>query len=102
MATVNSITFDAASYDSGATVSASVNFTPDAPSVSPTTFTLTASLHDAAGNEVATNTAPFVVNVASPSADTLSVSDDGNHTWTVGAAAAQGDGSETSVCTTTA
>jgi len=102
MATVNSITFDQPAYTAGSMITAAVNYTPDAPTSTAQTFTMTATLSDAAGNAVATNTAPFVVNTVNANAETLAVSDDGSHTWVVGAAAAQADGSETSDCTTTA
>jgi hypothetical protein len=82
MATVNSLTFDEASYSTGQTITLTVDYTPDAPSVVPTTFTATASITDSSGAVVATNSAPFVVNVAQASGDTVSVTDTGDRTWT--------------------
>ena len=82
MASIDSLTFDQASYDQGATVTLTVAYTADSPSVVPTTFNATANITDSAGAVVATSSAPFVVNVAQPAGDTVSVTDDGNRTWT--------------------
>lgn len=81
MASVDSLTFDQPSYDTGATITLTVDYTPDAPSAVPTTFTATASITDSAGTVVATNSAPFVVNVAQSAGDTVSVTDEGSRTW---------------------
>ena len=82
MASIDSFTFDQASYDQGATVTATIGYTPDSPSVVPTTFNATANITDASGTVVATSSAPFVVNVAQAAGDTVSVTDDGSRTWT--------------------
>ena len=82
MASVDSLTFDQPSYNTGDVITLTVDFTPDSPSVVPTTFTATASITDAAGTVVATNAAPFVVNVAQPAGDVVSVTDTGSRTWT--------------------
>lgn len=92
MAAVNSITFDKPAYAPGDTVTATVDYTPDTPSVTSQTFTVTANVMDAAGAVVATNTAPFAVN-SSQAGDTVSLSDDGNHTWAEGATTVEADGS---------
>ena len=95
MASVNSITFDQASYDVGAMITATVNYSPDAVTTpAPQTFTLTANLTDDSGNVVATNTAPFTVQAPAGAAESLAVSDDGNRTWSaVADPGVQGDGS---------
>lgn len=92
MASVNTITFDQAAYNVGDTITATVDYTPDTPSVVPSTFTLTANVNDTSGNVVATNTADFVVNTPQPG-DTVSVSDSGNRTWAEGATTTEADAS---------
>ena len=82
MASVDSISFDQASYDQGATITVTVDYTPDSPSAVPTTFNATANITDSSGAVVASSSAPFVVNVAQPAGDTVSVTDDGSRTWT--------------------
>lgn len=101
MATINSIAFDQPDYAEGAVITATVNFTPDSPSVAPVTHTLTAEVKDAAGNVLATSSSPFVINVAQ-AGDTVSVSDDASHTWAEGSPAPQADGSVTVEFTTSA
>lgn len=81
MATVNSLTFDQPAYSTGQTITLTVAYSPDAPSVVPTTFTATASITDSAGTVVATNSAPFVVNVGQAAGDVVSVTDTGDRTW---------------------
>lgn len=80
MASIDTMTFDAAAYSPGATVTLTVGYTPDTPAVTPKTFTATASISDSGGNVLATSSAPFVVNENGPG-DTVGVSDDGSHTW---------------------
>lgn len=88
MASVDTFAFNAGTggvngtYDENDPIQVSIGYTPDSPSSVPTTFTLTANLTNAAGTQVATNSSPFVVNVAQPAGDVLSVSDTGNRTWT--------------------
>lgn len=92
MASVNTITFDQAAYNAGDAITATVDYTPDSPSVVPSTFTLTANVSDTAGNVVATSTGDFVVNTPQ-AGDTVSVSDTGSRTWTEGATSTEADGS---------
>jgi hypothetical protein len=92
MASVNSITFDQPAYTAGSTITCTVDYTPDTPSVVATTFTLTANVSDSGGNVVATNTGDFVVNTPQPG-DTVSVSDTGSRTWAEGATTVESDGS---------
>lgn len=92
MASVNSITFDKTAYAPGDTVTTTIGYTPDTPSVASQTFTVTANVMDASGAVVATNTAPFSVNTAQ-AGDTVSLSDDGSHTWAEGATTVEADGS---------
>jgi hypothetical protein len=84
VASIDTLTFDAAAYSPGDTVSLTVGYTPDSPSVVSQTFTATASIADAAGNVLATNAAPFVVNTTQASGDVVSVADDGGHAWVKG------------------
>jgi P pilus assembly chaperone PapD len=81
VASVNSLTFDQPAYSTGQTITLTVAYTPDAPAVVPTTFTATATITDSTGTVVATNDAPFVVNVAQASGDQVGVTDTGNRTW---------------------
>jgi hypothetical protein len=92
MASVNSITFDQASYLAGSTITATVDYTPDTPSVVATTFTLTANVSDSTGAVVATNTGDFVVNTPQ-AGDTVSVSDTGSRTWAEGSTTVESDSS---------
>jgi hypothetical protein len=82
MASVDSLTFDQPSYDQGAEITLTVAYTPDSPSAVPTTFNAIANITDSSGAVVASSSAPFVVNVAQPAGDTVSVTDDGSRTWT--------------------
>ena len=81
MASINSMVFDEAAYNPGDVVTLTVDYTPDTPSVVPTTFNATASITDSGGNVVASSSAPFVINEAQPSGDQVGVTDDDNHTW---------------------
>ncbi len=82
MASINSLTFDQPSYTPGELITLTVAYTPDSPSVVPTTFTATATISDSAGNPLGSASAPFVVNVSQPAGDTVAVTDDGGRTWT--------------------
>jgi hypothetical protein len=82
MATIDSMTFDQASYEVGQTITLTVAYTPDSPSVVPVTETATTQITDPAGNVLATSSADMVINELQPSGDTLSTTDTGNHTWT--------------------
>ena len=82
MASINSLTFDQPAYNPGALVTLDISYTPDNPSVVPTTFTATAVITDSTGTQVASSAAPFVVNVAQAAGDVVSVTDTDNHTWT--------------------
>lgn len=102
MATVNSIVFNAGSsgteavYSPGDPIAATVDWTPDSPSVSSAPFTLTAVVSDASGNPVATSApASFSVDTSVAAGDVASVSDSGGRTWTGGAVASDGSGGET-------
>lgn len=97
MASINSMTFDQAAYAQGATITLTVGYTPDAPGVTPTTFTATANVTDASGTVVGTSSAPFVVNIPAADGDTVSVTDTGERTW-----AEQSDNGSTAVFTATA
>ena len=81
MASISSMTFDETAYNPGDTITLTVDYVPDTPSVVPTTFNATAVITDSSGNQVASTSAPFVINVAQPSGDQVSVTDDDNHTW---------------------
>ena len=82
MASIDSIAFDQASYDQGATITVTVGYTPDSPSATPTTFNATATITDSSGAVVATSApAPFIVNVPAPAGDVVAVTDDGNRAW---------------------
>lgn len=82
MSSINSMTFDQASYNVGDTITLTVDYTPDVAGTVPTTFTATTTITDGSGNQTATDNANFVVNVAQPGGDTLTTSDTGNRTWT--------------------
>ena len=82
MASINSLTFDQAADNPGDLITLDISYTPDNPSVVPTTFNATAVITDSTGTQVASSSAPFVVNVAQPSGDQVSVTDDGNRAWT--------------------
>lgn len=82
MASIDAITFDEAAYNPGDTITVTVGYTPDAPSVVPTTFTANVVINDASGNQLATSSAPFVVNESQPAGDQVAVTDTGSRTWT--------------------
>ena len=81
MASIDSMTFDAAAYNPGDLITLTVDYTPDTPSVVPTTFNATATITDSTGTVQASSSAPFVINVAQPAGDQVSVTDDDNHAW---------------------
>ena len=81
MASIDSLTFDQAAYNPGDLITLDIAYTPDTPSVVPTTFNATAVITDSTGTQVASSSAPFVINVAQASGDVVSVTDDDNHTW---------------------
>lgn len=81
MASIQSITFDEASYAPGDTISLTVDYTPDQPGTTPTTFSATVTITDASGAAVANASAPFVVAEPVAGGDTVSVSDDGGRAW---------------------
>jgi hypothetical protein len=82
MATINSATFDQASYEPGATMTLTVDYVPDtAPAGTPHTATVT--ITDAAGTVVATSEAQFTVAAAgSAPGDVVAVTDDASDTYT--------------------
>lgn len=102
MATINTITFDQAVYNPGATITCAVNWTPDTAPVAPQEFTLTAVVTNASGEQTATSTSTFTVNEPQASADVVSVSDTGSRTWTSGAVTMETGGTFDSVFTATA
>lgn len=81
MASIDTMTFDADVYNPNDLITLTIGYTPDSPSVLPQTFTATASITNSGGAVVATSSAPFVVNEAQPAGDQVSVTDDGNRTW---------------------
>lgn len=81
MASVDSMTFDQPAYNPGDPISLTIGYTPDTPSVVPTTFNATATITDSGGNVVASSSAPFVINEAQATGDQVGVTDDDNHTW---------------------
>jgi hypothetical protein len=108
MASINSVTFNDGStgtagvYAQGDPVVATVDYTPDAPSVTAETNTLTANVTNASGEVTATTTSTFVVNTPVPGGDTVSVSDTGSHTWVEGTPTSDGSGGEDVTFSTTA
>jgi len=82
MASITSLTFDQAAYNTNDPINLTVVYVADVPSVVPTTFTATTTITDASGAQTATSSAPFVVNVAQPDADTLATTDTGSRVWT--------------------
>jgi hypothetical protein len=97
MSSITSLTFDQPAYNTGDTISLTVIYVADVPSVVPTTFTATTTITDSAGAETATLSAPFVVNVAQGAGDVVATTDTGDRVW----AEASDDGS-TAVFTATA
>lgn len=81
MASIQSITFDQASYAPGDTITLTADYTPDQPGSVPTTFNATVTITDASGAAVANATAPFVVAEPVAGGDVVSVSDDGGRAW---------------------
>lgn len=81
MASIDSLTFDQPAYNPGDTITLTVGYTPDTPSVVPATFTATTTITDAAGDVTASGSAPFVVNEAQSAGDTVATTDDGGRTW---------------------
>ena len=81
MASVDSMTFDQPAYNPGDPISLTIGYTPDTPSVVPTTCNATATITDSGGNVVASSSAPFVINEAQATGDQVGVTDDDNHTW---------------------
>jgi hypothetical protein len=108
MSTINSVTFNAGSsgttglYTAGDPVAVTVDYVPDAPSVAPATFTLTANITNAAGSVTATTQSNFTVDTPQAGGDTASVTDTGNHTWTEGVTTSDGSGGEVVTFSTTA
>lgn len=92
MATVNSIAFDQPAYAAGSVITATIDYTPDAPSVTAATFTLTSNVVNSGGTVVATSTGDFIVNTPQPGGDTVQVSDSGSRAWTEGATTVETDG----------
>ena len=82
MASITSLTFDEAAYNTGDTISLTVAYVADTPSVVPTEFTATTTITDAGGNETATSSAPFTVNVAQAAGDVVATTDTGGRAWT--------------------
>jgi hypothetical protein len=81
MASIDSITFDQPGYAPGATITVTVDYTPDTPGTSAVTHELTATITDSTGAVVATAQAPFTVNVPVAGGDVVSVSDDASDTY---------------------
>jgi hypothetical protein len=84
VASIDSMTFDQASYSPGETITLTIDYTPDAASSVAQTFTATATITDSAGTTTATSEAPFVVNTPQPAGDVVAVTDSGNRTWAEG------------------
>jgi hypothetical protein len=98
MASIQSITFDQASYNPGDTITLTVDYTADSASTpTPQTFTATVVITNSGGSQTATQSAPFVINIPGTGGDVVSVTDDDNHTW-----AEQSDSGSVAVFTTTA
>lgn len=95
MASVDSITFDQPAYSPGQVVTLTAAYTPDTPGETPQVFTATVSVLNSGGSVVASNTAPFTVNVPQ-AGDHAAASDDGGHAW-----AEQSDSGTVAVFTTT-
>ena len=82
MASINSMTFDQTAYNPGDLITLTIGYTPDNPSVVPTTFTAATVITNSGGTQVATSSAPFVINLPQASGDVVSVTDDDSHAWT--------------------
>ena len=81
MAAINSIAFDKAAYSPGDTITVTVDYVPDTPSVMPAVFTFTGNVVNSGGTVVASLNQDFTVNVPQPAGDKVSVSDTGGRTW---------------------
>lgn len=81
MASIDTMTFDQPAYAPGDTITLTIGYTPDTPSVTPVTQTATVSLNDPSGTMLSADTADFVVNQLAPG-DTLAVTDTGSRQWT--------------------
>lgn len=81
MATVDSATFDQASYPPGALMTLTVDYTPDQSGTAPSDHVATITITDASGTVQAQVQAPFVVDVPVPGGDVVSVTDDAGDTW---------------------
>jgi hypothetical protein len=82
VASIDSMLFDQpAGYAVGQTISLTVAYTPDTPSVTPETFTATTIITDPTGAETASGSADFIVNEPGQG-DTLITTDTGSRTWT--------------------
>lgn len=114
MATISSITFNAGStgtdgsYNTGDTITATVNWTPDTAPVVAQSFTLNVDVVNSGGTTTASQSAPFTVNVSVSAGDVIQASSvdaagtsDGR-VWAVGAPTLNSDGSVTTVVSTTA
>jgi hypothetical protein len=82
VASITSMSFDAAAYSPGDLMTLTIQYVADTPSVNPVNGNATADITDSAGTVTATDAAPFVVNQPVDGGDTVSVSDDGGRTWT--------------------
>ena len=81
MASIDSMTFDQASYNVGDTITLVVDYTPDVAGTVPTTFTATTTITDGSGQQTAASSADFVVNEAQAGGDTLATTDTGGRSW---------------------
>lgn len=94
---ITAITFDQATYPPGATITATVKYTPGA-SDTDTSLTFTGTVTDNANGQTGTMEGTFVVQTQVNDATTVSVADSGNRTWTQ----VSDDGAGTAVFTATA
>lgn len=98
MATINTVTFSAGTpgtagvYNQGDTITVTVDYTADTPSVVAAPFTLTTTITDSGGTVTATNDSTFTVN-QQQQGDKVSEADSGNRTWAEGTTSPQSDGS---------
>ena len=81
MASIQSVTFDQASYPPGAPITLTVDYTPDQPGTTPSSHTATVIITDSTGTVQAQVAAPFVVDVPVPGGNVVSVTDDAGDTW---------------------
>ncbi len=82
MAAITSVTFDKAAYDQGDTVTCTVEYSPDVPSVAVSAQDATADLVNAGGTVTASLGAGFTVAVPQEGADKVRVSDVTGRQWT--------------------